>query len=122
MAVQPGVRVMAEASDGQEAVNLIREQPPDLVLMDVRMPVMDGLEATCIIKKSWPQVKILILSMYESFRPELLAAGADIFLVKGCPEDELMSQIHELFSLDRVAGEDTSTKAVTNPGSSPQTM
>jgi DNA-binding NarL/FixJ family response regulator len=97
LAVQPGISVMAEASNGEQAINLIRERPPDLILMDMRMPVMDGLEATKIIKKNWPQVKILVLSMYESFRAELLAAGADIFLVKGCPEDEMMALIHDLF-------------------------
>jgi DNA-binding NarL/FixJ family response regulator len=97
LSVQPGITVMGEASNGEEAINLIGKQAPDLVLMDARMPVMDGLEATRIIKRDWPRVKILILSMHESFQAQLLAAGADAFLVKGCPEQEMMARIHRLF-------------------------
>jgi len=72
-----------EASNGQEAVQFVAEEQPDVVLMDVRMPVMDGIEATRQIKESWPQVKVIVLSMYPKYRQEALAAGADCFLVKG---------------------------------------
>ncbi len=72
-----------EASNGQEAVQLVAEEQPDVVLMDVRMPVVDGIEATRQIKESWPQVKVLVLSMYAEHQEEALEAGADHFLVKG---------------------------------------
>ena len=64
-----------------------------MVLMDVRMPVMDGLEATRIIKDRWPEVKVIVLTMYPSHQAEALAAGADAFLVKGCTAEDLLKAI-----------------------------
>ena len=58
---------------------------PDVVLMDVRMPVMDGLEATRRIKSRQPETKIVVLSMYAEYQDDAMAAGADVFLVKGGP-------------------------------------
>ena len=90
---QAGIRVTAEASNGREALQSIQEQAPDVVLMDVRMPVMDGLETTKAIKVKWPRVKIIILTMYPENRSEALEAGADAFLLKGCSVKEVMSMI-----------------------------
>ena len=75
--------VLCEASNGREAVQLVKELQPDLVLMDVRMPEIDGLEATAQIKAQWPQVQVVVLSMYVEHRGEALAAGADAFVGKG---------------------------------------
>jgi DNA-binding NarL/FixJ family response regulator len=87
------VEVVAEAADGREAVRMVEQFRPDVVLMDARMPVMDGLEATRLIKDKWPEVKLVVLTMYRAFRSEALAAGADAFLVKGCPPDRLLEAI-----------------------------
>jgi YesN/AraC family two-component response regulator len=87
------INVVAQASNGLEAVTLMDEQVPDVVLMDMKMPVMDGLEATRIIKSRWPKVKVIILSMYSDYLTEALLSGADQFLVKGCSVDEMMSAI-----------------------------
>jgi DNA-binding NarL/FixJ family response regulator len=89
------VEVIGEAADGQEAMRLVKECQPDVILMDVRMPVMDGLEATRLIKNKWPEVKIVMLTMYPAFRAEALAAGADAFLTKGRPPEELLEAILE---------------------------
>ena len=86
---QEGITVTAEASNGQEALQNIREQKPDIVIMDIRMPVMDGLEATTAIKAGWSQIKVIILPMYPEHQAEAMAAGADAFLVKGCPLGEI---------------------------------
>ena len=72
-----------EAGNGREALRLVEELPPDLVLMDVRMPEIDGLEATVQIKARWPQIKVIVLSMYIEHSDEALAAGADAFVGKG---------------------------------------
>jgi CheY-like chemotaxis protein len=72
-----------EAGNGREAVQLVDDLQPDLVLMDVRMPEMDGVEATAQIKVQWPQVKVVVLSIYAEHREEALAAGADAFVGKG---------------------------------------
>ena len=87
------VEVVAEAADGREAVRMVEQFRPDVVLMDARMPVMDGLEATRLIKDKWPEVKLVVLTMYRAFRSEALAAGADAFLVKGCPPEHLLEAI-----------------------------
>ena len=102
MSQQVGIQVTAEASNGLEAINILKGRAPDIVLMDVQMPVMDGLEATRIIKKNWPQIKIVILTMYPNYRPEVLSAGADAFLVKGGSVNEMMSTIQALFQVDEV--------------------
>ena len=89
----PGMETVAEAADGREAVRLAEERRPDVVLMDARMPGMDGLEATRLIKARWPAVKVVVLTLYAFRRAEALAAGADAFLLKGCPPDELLAAI-----------------------------
>lgn len=90
---QEGITVTAEASNGQEALQNIRKLQPDIVLMDIRMPVMDGLQATTAIKAGWSQIKVIILTMYPEHQAEALAAGADAFLVKGCPLGEITDLI-----------------------------
>jgi DNA-binding NarL/FixJ family response regulator len=99
MSQQTGINVTAEASNGEEAIKTIKGQTPDIVLMDMRMPVMDGLEATKIIKKQWPQIKIVILTMYPDCQTDVLSAGADAFLLKGCSMDELTGSIHQLLQV-----------------------
>jgi CheY-like chemotaxis protein len=87
------VEVVGEATNGQEALNQMAECLPDVVLMDVRMPEMDGVEATRRIKSRWPDVKIVVLTLYTGNKSEALAAGADAFLVKGCTNKELFAAI-----------------------------
>jgi DNA-binding NarL/FixJ family response regulator len=91
----PTVEVVCEAADGQEAVHCVEECRPDVVLMDARMPVMDGLEATRLIKERWPEVKVIVLTTYPEYQAYALAAGADAFLVKGCPAEELLRAISD---------------------------
>jgi len=79
-----------EAGNGYEAIRLVETFRPNLVLTDVRMPVMDGLEATREIKARWPQVKVVVLSMYVENRDEALAAGADAFVAKAEASEALL--------------------------------
>lgn len=90
---QSGIQVIAEASNGMDAIKLIQNRIPDLVLMDVRMPVMDGLETTRVIKRDWSQIKVVILTMYPDCQAEALSAGADAFLIKGCALEEMIAAI-----------------------------
>lgn len=94
------IRVSAEASNGQEAINLIKDHIPDIILMDAHMPVMDGLEATRIIKKTWPQIKIVLLTMYSHCEPEAIVAGADKFLRKDCHTEMIITTLQNLFHAD----------------------
>lgn len=93
LALLPNVEVVGEAADGQQSVDLVPECNPDVVLMDVQMPVLDGLEATQRIKKQWPEVKVIALTMYAGYRAEALAAGADAFMLKDGAADTLAGAI-----------------------------
>jgi NarL family two-component system response regulator LiaR len=90
-----GIEVVGEAGNGEEAVRLVEERRPDAVLMDAKMPAMDGLTATRLIKERWPEVRVVVLTMYGARRSDAVAAGADAFLVKGCIADELLGAIRE---------------------------
>lgn len=93
LATWPEVEVVGEAANGQEAVRRIKEWQPDVVLMDARMPMMDGFEATRQIKNKWPGIRIIMLTLYATYKTEALAAGADAFLIKGCPDKKLIGTI-----------------------------
>ncbi len=87
------VEMAREAVDGRDALASVEERLPDVILMDARMPEMDGLQATRLIKTKWPQVKVIVLSMYAEYMDEALAAGADAFVSKGAPADRLLATL-----------------------------
>jgi DNA-binding NarL/FixJ family response regulator len=93
LATYPEIEVIGEATDGQAALRLVEAYHPDVVLMDVRMPGMDGLEATRRIRDRWPEVRVIALTMYGEMRVDTLAAGSHVFLLKGGPIDELLMAI-----------------------------
>ena len=93
MLTQPDIRVIGEANNGAKAIQFIEKHKPDVVLMDVFMPKMNGLEATSIIKKRWRNIRVVILTLHDDIREEAIAAGADAFLVKGCSPDDLILEI-----------------------------
>jgi DNA-binding NarL/FixJ family response regulator len=88
---QPGLKPVAEAEDGRNTVKLVLKLKPDVVVMDVSMPDMNGIEATRQIKKDAPQVKVVGLSMHadKRFVTEMLKAGASGYLLKHCAFEEL---------------------------------
>lgn len=95
---EPGLQLVGEACNGREAVEICAQLRPDLVLMDVRMPEMDGLEATRAIKKVSPKTSIIIVTMHEN--PEYLIAairaGAAGYLFKNTSRKELIAAIHQV--------------------------
>ncbi len=93
LAILPEVQVVGEAGNGREAVLLTETMQPDVVLMDVRMPVMDGIAATWFIKHQWPAIRVIVLTLYGNHRNDALRAGADAFLIKGCPTEDLVDAI-----------------------------
>jgi DNA-binding NarL/FixJ family response regulator len=93
LGVRSQIEIVGEAADGRQAVQMVEELQPDVVLMDVSMPVLDGLEATQRIKCRWPEVRVVVLTMYAAPRSDALAAGADNFLVKGCQTEDLLRAI-----------------------------
>ncbi len=87
------IEVIGEAHNGQEAVRMAGENHPDVVLMDARMPVMSGINATHLISEQFPEISVIVLSLYTAYRVSALAAGAVAFLVKGGSSEELLETI-----------------------------
>jgi len=89
------IDVVGEALEGGEALNLVEKYLPDVVLMDIAMPGMDGLEATRRIKASWPQVQVLVLTMHRSdeYFFEMLKAGASGYILKGAETSDLIHAV-----------------------------
>jgi DNA-binding NarL/FixJ family response regulator len=92
LALYPEIKVVGLASDGREAVQMAEEYRPDVILMDLQMPVMDGLEATRLVKEKWPMIKVIALTMYVDRKAEALTAGVDAHLLKGF-EAEILYKI-----------------------------
>ena len=87
-----------EAVNGSHAITSMEAFQPDLVILDVRMPVMDGLEATRVIKQHWPKTKIIIYSMYPEYAGIALTSGAERFVDKSDPPEKLLAEITRMMS------------------------
>jgi CheY-like chemotaxis protein len=85
-----------EAETGAQAVARVEEWLPDVILMDARMPGMDGIEATRLIKARWPNTRVIVLSIYSEYRQDALAAGADAFIGKAEPPEHLLQTLSSL--------------------------
>jgi DNA-binding NarL/FixJ family response regulator len=95
---EPQIEIAGEATNGQEAVDLVERLRPDVVLMDLQMPVMDGPEATRQIKARAPEARILVLTTYatDEFIFKALRAGAHGYLLKDTSADELLAAIEAI--------------------------
>ena len=87
----PHLELLSEAADGLKLLELLKWDQPDIILLDLKMPGMDGIEATRVIRERYPQVKILILTMHddEQLILHMLEAGANGFLIKNTDADEI---------------------------------
>ena len=92
---QPDMEVVAEAGDGQEAIQKVSQTPPDIVIMDIGMPGLNGLDATKLIKGQSPSVQVLILTIHdrEDYLFQALRAGASGYILKGADIQDLLAAI-----------------------------
>ena len=95
-----GIEVVAEAADGRRAVDLNAELGPDLIVMDIAMPELNGLDATRMIRKQFADTKIIVVTTMaaEPYRKAAMTMGANAFLSKGALDSELIPTIHNIFA------------------------
>ena len=98
LATQPDMNLVAQASNGQQAIDLFRTHRPDITLMDLRLPDMSGIDVAAAIRKEFPEARIIILTTFDSDteRQRALAAGASAFVIKGASPRKLMETIHQV--------------------------
>lgn len=127
LAAEGDLEVIGQADDGEVAVRLVAELEPDVVLMDVQMPRMDGIEATRRIVAADPEARVLILTTFDDddYLFQALQAGAGGFLLKNCPPDDLVAAIrvvaqgHALLAPEvtqRVIARSTERTRIEHPG------
>lgn len=106
------IEVVGEASDGEAALDFVRADPPDVVLMDINMPGIGGIEATRRILHAQPEVRVIaVTAMSEDpFPNQLLDAGAFGYLSKGCPADELFKAVRSVVKGDHYISSDVAQK------------
>ena len=95
LSLQDHILVVGEASDGREALDKIRVLKPDVVLMDIDMPLMNGMAATDLLRRERPEIKVIILSMYSNtdYVMRIIECGARGFILKEAPPQELVQAI-----------------------------
>ena len=105
-------RIVGEAANGREALELCRRARPELALMDVRMPEMDGLAATRAIKQRFPDISVLMLTMHENqdYLLEAIRAGAAGYVLKDAPQHELATAIRRVHEGETTLDQNLATK------------
>lgn len=103
-----GIEIIGEAENGKQAIDAVRQFKPDVILMDVNMPEISGVEATRRISQHMPETKIIILTVHAEnpFPAQLLEAGASGYLTKGCAAEELEKAIKSVAAHGRYIGAD----------------
>ena len=96
---QPDMEIVGEATDGRKAIELVREIVPDVIVMDITMPNLNGIDATRHIVREFPEIKVIALSMHSSsiFVADMIKAGASGYLLKDCLFDELVEAIRIVY-------------------------
>ncbi|WP_445456717.1 response regulator [Flavobacterium sp. HNIBRBA15423] len=107
----PDIVVVAKAANGKELIELLDENPADIVVLDISMPEMDGVEVTKIIRKKYPNLKILILSTHSNSQiiAKLIRLGANGYLLKNAEKDELLYAIKKINSGENYFSQEVTT-------------
>jgi len=115
LADSSGIEVIAEAQDGKETLLLAKKLKPDIVIMDIGMPIMNGLQATTALQKDHPEIKVIALSMHSDrdYIKSMLEAGASGYLFKNCSYHQLIEAIKSVYSGKKYLSDDI-TEVVIN--------
>ena len=117
LADEDDIEIVGEAANGRQALLLCSRLRPDLILMDVRMPEMDGLAATKEVKQRYPETSVMMLTMHENpdYLLEALKAGAAGYVLKDAPQDEIIEAVRRVSNgespMDPEAGRQASAPA-----------
>ena len=113
---EEGVSVINEASNGIDALAILKTQKPDVLIVDIRMPKMNGIELVKTVKKDYPDIKTLVLSMHDSKEYVLnsLDAGADGYLLKGASKAEFLKALYAVASGEKYFSGDVSSIIINN--------
>lgn len=119
---QPDLSVVAEAGDGAEGVRTLTATEADVVLMDVRMPVMDGIAATEKLTAEQPHLKIIVLTTFDldEYVMAAIRAGASGFLLKDAPPEELLTAIRTVYSGDAVIAPSATKRLLSHLATAPE--
>ena len=90
--------IIGEAENGQQAIEKVKENLPDIVLMDIKMPKMDGIEATRLITSNFPDVHVIMFTLYDEYLKESIEAGAAGYILKDVKSEELIRAIRSVIS------------------------
>ncbi|MDN5341359.1 response regulator transcription factor [Oceanotoga sp. DSM 15011] len=114
LSLNEDIEVMAEAENGNEAIQKLNELNIDVILMDVRMPVLNGVEATKIIKKNFKNIKVIILTTFkdDEYLFEALKNGADGYILKDVKSDEIIEAIKTVYSGNLLIQSEMASKMV----------
>ena len=110
---QSDITMVGMATNGREAIEMVRREKPDVVLMDIRMPEVDGVECTRLIKAAYPQMKVIILTTFDDDEYEFgaLRYGASGYLLKGVSVAELANAVREVMRGGSIITPDVASKA-----------
>ena len=108
------ISVVGGVGDGTEVLEFIVKEKPDIILMDIRMPTMDGVECTKIVKEKYPEIKIIVLTTFDDDKYvfSALKYGASGYLLKGISVDELEKAIHVVYSGGAMINPEIASKVV----------
>ena len=114
LSLYPNISLVGQAVNGKEAIEILDKKEIDLVLMDIRMPLMDGVEATKIIKEKYPNIKVLILTTFneDEYIFEGLKNGADGYLLKDISSEDLVNAIEAVYNGNILLQPDVAKKAL----------
>ncbi|MDO4943266.1 MAG: response regulator transcription factor [Lachnospiraceae bacterium] len=114
LSIKEGISVVGTAENGKKVMDFLKKERPDVILMDVRMPEMDGVQCTKAIKERYPEIKIIILTTFDDdeFVFSALKYGASGYLLKGISMDELDKAIHTVYNGGAMINPEIASKVV----------